>query len=370
MTIRFGCPNCRQSFEGAAGYRGRVVPCPSCQQPIQVPKDAPLATAANSTPGPSAGNPLTSGANPALAVAQPGQPAGGNHQQQFAAQLPLLIQSLFPPGQLTAVRGQNLSPAHVQVAMQHVCPAADPNSLLLLLGNCNDGLQASLVVTHTHVHSRWRRDLQAIPLEEVATATMPDKYIVLVETASGDKIETGTSLGELRPAILNFFQQVGRLNQQFPRRKPVRWEGKPFPIDTLLLQHWDPQQDLIFRCDVGIPRKRLAGALKTYGQGVAEQDVLALFDNTLLAGGQSGFFFTRDKLYFSEQLSNPAGSAHYWRIRSAEADATHEGTTGKVSVHLDSGKQLLLSHTSVTPLGPLFRSTFQGIAAVSNQFAT
>ncbi len=162
---------------------------------------------------------------------------------------------------------------------------------------------------------------------------------------------------------------MGILNQQFPRRQPDRWQGKPFPIDSLLLQHWDPGQDLIFRCDVGIPRKRLAGAIQTYGHGVSEHEVLGLFDNTMLAGGQAGFFFTRDKLFYSDQLGLSAGSAYYWRIRSAEADATHEGTTGKVSVNLDSGKQLLLSHTSVTPLGPLFRATFQSIAAVSNQFA-
>ncbi|HWC58389.1 MAG TPA: hypothetical protein VHC44_01750 [Verrucomicrobiae bacterium] len=48
--LKFTCPSCAQHIQCDESYAGEKIPCPNCATLVRVPADAPLATAAQSTP--------------------------------------------------------------------------------------------------------------------------------------------------------------------------------------------------------------------------------------------------------------------------------------------------------------------------------
>lgn len=77
---------------------------------------------------------------------------------------------------------------------------------------------------------------------------------------------------------------------------------------TDLLPH-APKVGLYVAPDV--PEKKLRGAVRDYAKGVQPEDVIALYDGTLLGNGRDGAIFLDDRLIFQNSDFEPAQTVHY-----------------------------------------------------------
>lgn len=77
---------------------------------------------------------------------------------------------------------------------------------------------------------------------------------------------------------------------------------------TDLLPH-APKMGLYVAPDV--PKKKLRGAVRDYAKGVHPEDVIALYDGTLLGNGRDGAIFLDDRLIFQNSDFEPAQTVHY-----------------------------------------------------------
>lgn len=81
-----------------------------------------------------------------------------------------------------------------------------------------------------------------------------------------------------------------------------------------------------------IPADRLRNALGDYAGSVAAEDVLALYDATLLGNGKDGAVFTADRLVFQNNNLEPTHTVYYRDIVRVEAKRK---LLGGQKVHLD-----------------------------------
>ena len=77
---------------------------------------------------------------------------------------------------------------------------------------------------------------------------------------------------------------------------------------TDLLPH-APKMGLYVAPD--IPEKKLRGAVRDYAKGVHPEDVIALYDGTLLGNGKDGAVFLDDRLIFQNSDFEPAQTVCY-----------------------------------------------------------
>ena len=75
-----------------------------------------------------------------------------------------------------------------------------------------------------------------------------------------------------------------------------------------LLPH-APKMGLYVSPDV--PEKKLRGAVRDYAKGVHFEDVIALYDGTLLGNGRDGAIFLDDRLIFQNSDFEPAQTVRY-----------------------------------------------------------
>jgi hypothetical protein len=161
---------------------------------------------------------------------------------------------------------------------------------------------------------------------------------------------------EDRPVVRSLRERNPADSASGPRRQ------EPPPIDAILRKHWDAQPgSLLYRRDLGIPRQLLRGAIAAYGGGTRSEDVLALFDNSLLETGKAGWFFTAERLLYSETPPvTSAGSERYHSIRSASID--HGTVRSTVELTLDGDRKIYLGYANALPLGPVFVEVFREVA--------
>jgi hypothetical protein len=60
-----------------------------------------------------------------------------------------------------------------------------------------------------------------------------------------------------------------------------------------------------------VPEKKLRGAVRDYAKGVHSEDVVALYDGTLLGNGKDGAIFLNDRLIFQNSDFEPTQTVHY-----------------------------------------------------------
>ena len=163
---------------------------------------------------------------------------------------------------------------------------------------------------------------------------------------------------EDQPAVRSLPERTPALKASGPQQQG------PLPIEAILLKHWDTRPGtLLYRRETGIPPKLLRGAIAAYGGGTRPEEVLALFDNSLLETGKAGWLFTRERLVYSETPPvTPAGSAAYGSIRSARID--HGVVRSAVELVLDRNRKNYLGYANALPLGPVFVRVFHDIAAL------
>ncbi len=68
-----------------------------------------------------------------------------------------------------------------------------------------------------------------------------------------------------------------------------------------------------------IPDDKLSNALADYAKGIAEDDVLALYDATLMGSAKDGAVFTRDAFVFQNNDLEPAHDVRYQDVVQADS---------------------------------------------------
>ena len=83
-----------------------------------------------------------------------------------------------------------------------------------------------------------------------------------------------------------------------------------------------------------IPRKRLIGATRDYAKEVDSEDILALYDGTLLGNGRDGAIFLGDRLIFQNSDIEPSQIVRYCDIVFVESSRSRlRGTYIKMEVN-------------------------------------
>lgn len=138
-------------------------------------------------------------------------------------------------------------------------------------------------------------------------------YSVLKDPEQRERFDRSRAAGRSRPEP----------EQEFRRAKP-----EPPPLRTLRqalksLEFTNEPFERVFVAPY-IPRKKLQGALDSYGMGLRAQDVVALIDDTVFGGAREGILITetqiRNKAKFEEEDTRLLGylsdiTAHGTRIR-------------------------------------------------------
>ncbi|RSK28775.1 hypothetical protein EJF36_18895 [Bacillus sp. HMF5848] len=111
-----------------------------------------------------------------------------------------------------------------------------------------------------------------------------------------------------------------------------------------------------------IPKKKLDNAIKNYGNGVSETNVLALYDSTTFGSGKEGFLITKAGFYYKEFMED-AVEINFNEITSVKLD---EETTSKgkikqtLRLHLN-GEELVFSVNSTYMDGDEYFSFFKKV---------
>lgn len=115
-------------------------------------------------------------------------------------------------------------------------------------------------------------------------------------------------------------------------------ETRPKPTRTLLqfLQEYVPDTELFQKIHVApnIPRKKLYGAIDSYGGGLKPADIVALVDNTVFGGAKEGVLITEREIRFKE-IFQPGGAIALEAVEKIEAVKNRVRVNGRNIIELN-----------------------------------
>jgi hypothetical protein len=120
-------------------------------------------------------------------------------------------------------------------------------------------------------------------------------------------------------------------------------------------------ETVFFRPD--IPKRKLVGAINGYAQGVAEDDVLVLVDNTVFGGAGDGLLVSRD-LFAAHDIMEPPVRVPIAEVRDVRLDS---GVFAGNRIYLNGDRLLatlnLTGKAAIPPLVDMLRAIASGAAA-------